>query len=90
VTAPGRPCGESLHDLEATLPTEVDVNQCDVWPNLFGELERLGAGGCHPDDRDALTFQPAACGFLEARVVIDNQTAQHDLRIAQPVDAGLG
>jgi hypothetical protein len=43
---------ELLGKFEAALRAEIDVDQYDLRPQLFGAPERLGAGCGHADDRD--------------------------------------
>jgi hypothetical protein len=73
---------EAPGQLEAALAAQVDVQQGDVRSQLPGPLEGLGAVGGHAHDRDAMALQEAAGGVQEAGAVVDDQAAQHGLRIA--------
>jgi hypothetical protein len=84
ITAGGRQIGlpgQPPYDVEAALPTEVNVYQDDVRSELRGAPDCVGAVRRHGHDHDALTHQQAARGLQEARAVIDDQ-ATHGSRMA--------
>jgi len=65
--------------LEAALPTEVDVHEHDVRAQICRLPQRLGAGRRHPGHGDPLLLEEAAGGSEEVRTVIDDQAPQpHD------------
>ena len=74
---------EPSYDIEAALPTEVDVDQGDVRSELRGTPDCVGTVRYYCHDHDALTVQQTASGRQEQRAVIDNQaTERHGPRMA--------
>jgi DNA-binding NarL/FixJ family response regulator len=73
---------EAPGQLQAALAPQVDVEQGDVRAQLLGPPEGFGAAGGLADDHDPLAFQEPAGGVQEAVAVVDDQAAQHGLRIA--------
>ncbi len=53
--------------LEAALPTEVDIEQRDIRLQLGGLLQGLSTGRRHADDQEPLAFQQATGGSPDRR-----------------------
>jgi DNA-binding NarL/FixJ family response regulator len=80
---------ESPGNLEATLTAEIDVDQRDIRSQLFHLPYRLGAGRGHANHRDALAVQQATGSVQEVPAIVDNQAAQHEIRMAGSTAGGI-
>src|SRR3982751_6295650 len=83
--------GQTAGEIETAVGAEVDVDERDLRPQLPNAPERFSARRRASNDRDALTLEQVARSFAEARVVVDDETAQGNaLRIAVDVLIGMG
>ena len=73
---------ESPGNLEATLAAQVDVDQCEVRPQIVDLPHRLGTGRGHSDHRDALAFQQATGSVQEVLAIVDDQATEHEPNMA--------
>jgi hypothetical protein len=64
---------EQTRDVEATLSSEIDVDQRDVWSELGDLLKRLGPRRSDADGEDPLTLEQVAGSLDEARGVVNDQ-----------------
>jgi hypothetical protein len=75
---------ELLREIEATLASQVDVDERHVRAKLLDEPNGLGAVRSDADYIHSFSFQECSCALQEERAVVDDQASQkHYLSIAE-------
>ena len=71
-----RRVGDPPSELEPALGSQIDVDECDVRPELLNSLESLGAGRRDANDRDSLPLQQLGGSREKARTIVHDQASR--------------